>query len=159
MINNIYILKKHKNFKMPLPFDAASGYEYDREENKLSRINSAGIINITIENLWRESYSLMAKGDLVTWNRKLDAIWLILGGDVKPKDPIEEGFKKIDAQIHKTGSLSHKRVGFNSRGDDEAGLVALQYLLLREKSLFLRRLQNSQGKGTAYSDGDNEDWE
>ena len=159
MINNIYILNYHNIFKMPLPFDAAAGYEYNNEENKLSRINSAGIINITIENLWRECYSLMAKGDLVTWNRKLDAIWLILGGDVAPKDTKEESFKKIDEQIHKTGSLNHKRTGFNARGDDEAKIIALQYLLLREKSLFLRRLQNSQGKGTAYYDGDNEDWE
>jgi len=48
-------------------------------EGNLSRINAAGIINITLENLWRDCYTGMVKGDLVTWNRRLDAIWVLLG--------------------------------------------------------------------------------
>ena len=53
------------------------------DEEKLSRLNAAGIINITLENLWRDCYSAMVRGDLVTWNRKLDAVWCLLCGDVK----------------------------------------------------------------------------
>jgi len=34
--------------------------------------------------------------------------------------------------------------------------MALQYLLLNKKSLFLRRLQNQQGKGTAYATYDDD---
>ena len=60
----------------------------ESEDEKTSRINAAGIINVTIENLWRDAFMSMAKGSLVIWNRKLDAIWGILGGDQKDGDEI-----------------------------------------------------------------------
>ena len=129
------------------------------EEAIISRINSAGIINITIENLWRESYSAMTKADLVTWNRKLDAIWLILGGDVNPGDPKEKEFYEIEEKIYKTGSLRVNQTGFKKVTDDDRNKSATQYVLLRKKALFLRRLQNQQGKGTAYADASEDDFE
>jgi hypothetical protein len=132
----------------------------DPTEEKVSRLNSAGIINITLENLWRDSYSALAKGDLVLWNRKLDAVWVLLGGDVVEGDDNDVKMKTIDMKIYKTGSLNHKKSGFNSRfSDDEATNMSLQYLYLKEKSLFLRRLQNSQGKGTAYANEDDSDFD
>jgi hypothetical protein len=36
---------------------------------------------------------------------------------------------------------------------------AFQYRFLMEKSLFLRRLQNAQGKGTAYHSEDEDDFD
>lgn len=119
-------------------------------DERLSRINAAGIINVTLENLWRECYSTISKGDLVSWNRKLDSIWVLLGGDVKEGSKEEEGYNKIEEQLFKTGGLNHKKVGWKKNNQDESRTIALQYLLLRKKSLFLRRLQNKQGKGTAY---------
>lgn len=129
------------------------------QEDKLSRINAAGIINITLENLWRDCYSSMAKGDLVTWNRKLDSIWLILAGDVTPNSDDEKKFNEFDLEIHKTGSLYHKKTGVGFKEDENKNNISLQYLLLRKKSLFLRRLQNQQGKGTAYLDEDQYDFD
>jgi len=131
----------------------------DEEAEKVSRINSAGIINVTLENLWKETYSAMAKADLVTWNRKLDAIWCILGGDVKEGDIVDKDFNAIDLKIHQTGSLSHSKVGFGFKTDSDKDKSSLQYVLLRRKSLFLRRLQNSQGKGTAYASNDEDDFD
>jgi len=131
----------------------------DTDDEKMSRINSAGIINITIENLWRESYSAMANGKLSLWNRKLDAIWLILGGDVNPNDSKEKEFDSLDEKLHKLGSLSHQTKGFAKVNESSQNNIAKQYLILRKKSLFLRRLQNGQGKGTAYSDGDEYDFD
>jgi len=128
-------------------------------EERQSRINSAGIINITIENLWRDCYSSMAKGDLVTWNRKLDALWVLLGGDVLEGDVKDKEMKALDLKIYETGSLNHKKVGFGKFEDGEAEKISLQYLYLKEKSLFLRRLQNSQGKGTAYRSSDDDDFD
>lgn len=134
-------------------------YNVETEDDKTSRINAAGIINITIENLWRDVYSAMKKGDLVTLNRSLDALWVNLGGDCKKGDVDEIEMKKINASLYKTGSLNHKKVGFANLPSDESEKMALQYLLLCEKSLFLRRLQNKQGKGTAYETGDEYDIE
>ena len=129
------------------------------DDEKMSRINSAGIINITIENLWRDCYSAMASGNLVLWNRKLDAIWCILGGDIKENSTEDKDFTKIDLALHDTGTLNHKSSGFQKLTKDMGGIIAKQYLLLRKKSLFLRRLQNSQGKGTAYISGDEDDFD
>lgn len=134
-------------------------YNEEPDEDKSSRINAAGIINITTENLWRDSYSALCKGDLVLWNRKLDALWLILGGDVKQDSDDDKKYRKIDMQIYLTGGLSHKRTGFELFNDADSITMAKQYLLLKEKALFLRRLQNSQGKGTAYSDERDDDFD
>ena len=129
------------------------------EEEKISRINSAGIINITLENLWKDSYNAMTKADFVTWNRKLDAIWLILGGDVKKNSPEDKEFMKLDLEVHETGNLGKKTTGFVKPNEDMQTNAAKQYLILRNKSLFLRRLQNRQGKGTAYESEDDSDFD
>lgn len=131
-------------------------YSRELEEEKISRINAAGIINITIENLWRDVFLSMSKSDLVTWNRKLDSIWGILGGDQEEGDTVDKKMTEINRRIYQTGTLNHKKVGFSKIDSSEAEKMALQYLLLNKKNLFLRRLQNKQGKGTAYQ-GDDED--
>ena len=126
------------------------------EAAMMSKINAAGIINITIENLWRDCYIAMAKSDFVTWNRKLDAIWLILGGE--PKAP-EKEFNDLDLKLHELGSLSVVKQGFSKLPPDLTDKRSKQYILLRNKSLFLRKLQNSQGKGTAYASEDEDDFD
>ena len=129
------------------------------EESKISRINSAGLINITIENSWRESYKAMIKGDLVSWNRILDTLWVILGGDCKEKDIVDKEISDIDKDIYSTGSLNHKKSGFETSSDKENENIAHQYILLKKKALFLRRLQNIQGKGTSYQNDDYDDFD
>lgn len=130
-----------------------------KPDEKTSRINAAGIINISLENLWRDCYLAMSRGDLVLWNRKLDAIWIILGGDCKKDGDEDKECTKLNLKIYNTGKLNHKSIGFEKAKEDESILAAQQYLLLKEKSLFLRRLQNSQGKGTAYETGDDYDFD
>jgi len=136
-----------------------NNYTQEIDEEKMSRINSAGIINITLENLWRDCYSAMANGDLVRWNRKLDAIWAILGGDTQKNSSEDKEMCTIDLTIYKTGNLNHKKTGFQKPDENESKKMALQYILLKNKSLFLRRLQNSQGKGTAYANADYDDFD
>jgi len=128
----------------------------DPNEDKISRMNAAGIINITLENLWRESYIAMSKGDLNEWNIKLESIWVILGGDEEATSEKSVEFNALDLKLHETGSLKQKTVGFELQKSDNR---AMQYLLLRNKALFLRRLQNSQGKGTAYQYDDQDDFD
>jgi len=153
------IINDNRYLKIKKPYNcmAYKDINVEPDEEKLSRLNAAGIINITLENLWRDCYSAMARGDLVLWNRKLDAIWVLLGGDVKKGETEDKNLKKLDESLYKIGSLNHKKAGFEKLKDDENVSIAHQYLLLKEKSLFLRRLQNTQGKGTAYQSDDNYD--
>jgi len=129
------------------------------DDEQMSRINSAGIINITLENLWRDCYSAMATGKLVLLNRKLDAIWTLLGGDVTPGDDTDKEMQEIDLKIYEQGSLNPKKKGFETHGEGASKTMAIHYVLLKKKALFLRRLQNAQGKGTAYVDHDYDDFD
>ncbi len=129
----------------------------ESEEEKISRINAAGIINVTLENLWKNVFDSMSQGSLVIWNRKLDSIWSILGGDVKEDDDNDKKMKALNERIYKTGSLNHKKSGFKKLEEEESIKMSMQYILLNEKNLFLRRLQNKQGKGTAYASDDMDD--
>lgn len=126
-------------------------------ENGTSRLNSAGLINSALESLWSKCYTAMANGDLVHWNRNLDAIWTILGGDCVKGDEDDKAMTEINLKIYNTGSLNHKKTGFQTISSEESIKMSLQYLYLNEKSLFLRRLQNRQGKGTAYIREDDDD--
>ena len=128
------------------------------EDEQVSRINSAGLTNITLENLWRDCYSAMAKGNLILWDRKLDAIWTNLGGDCKKNGNEAKDLRKIDIKIAEIGSLKNKNSGFNKKPSSSSLNLAKQYLLLKDKALFLKRLQNTQGKGTAYA-SDEDEWD
>jgi hypothetical protein len=128
-------------------------------DKQQSRINAAGLINSTLENLWNGCYTAMATGSLVIWNRKLDAIWCILGGDCQEGDETDKEMAKLNLQIYETGTLNHKKEGFAKPDETESVKMALQYLLLNKKSLFLRRLQNKQGKGTAYVSDEDDDFD
>ena len=137
--------------------DKKGDYGSVDEEERISKINAAGIINVTIENLWRDAFSSMSQGNLVTWNRKLDSIWSILGGDIKEGDEDDKSMSSLNLQLYETGSLNHKKSGFQKLNDGESTKMAMQYILLNKKNLFLRRLQNRQGKGTAYRNDDDDD--
>jgi len=129
----------------------------EQDEKKLSRINSAGLTNITLENLWRDCYSAMAEGNLTKWNRKLDAIWTNLGGDCKEDGDEEKLINKLDKDIYNLGSLINNKQGFSKELKNKPLNTAKQYLLLKKKALFLKRLQNKQGKGTSYASDDDDD--
>jgi len=135
--------------------DANANVESD--DNPQSRINAAGLINSTLEKLWNEGYTSMSNGDFIRWNIKLDCIWAILGGDVKENDVDDKTMQKINLTIYELGNLSTKsESGFEKKDNPNK---ALQYQLLLSKCLFLRRLQNKQGKGTAYQNPDMDDFD
>lgn len=132
---------------------------FEDEVSKVSKINSAGLINVTTEGLWKDCYRAMEHRDFYSWNTKLDSLWLIFGGDVVEGSKDELEFNSLQTMIYNTGSLIHKSAGFQGISAEETKTISLQYQLLMKKSIFLRRLQNAQGKGTAYSQGSEDDFE
>ncbi len=130
---------------------------FEDEESKISKINSAGLINSTLERLWSDSYNAQSAGSYILWNTKLDSIWTILGGDCKDGDNNDKKMNEINLAVFANGSLKGKSgVGFNKKDNSNN---PIQYLSLMKKALFLHRLQNIQGKGTAYDRGDKDDFE
>ena len=136
--------------------------EAEEVQNNLSKINSAGLVNSTISNLWTDFFRHYRKGEFLSANADLDCLWTIFGGE-KGMDgsPFETEYLKIEKELAASGSLKDNLEisGFNKINISQIKVFGLHKKILLKKSLFLRRLMNEQGKGTAYASGDDEETE
>ena len=132
----------------------------DNEEILKSRFNSAALINLRLDNLWKDTHKHSRACLYLKWNEDLDRIWMELGGDATK----EEEKEFLDLDTGKEGVCSFGRLingskgGFQEYGKDEVLKIVKQKRALMRKELFLRRMLNKQGKGTAY-DEDSDDFE
>ena len=134
----------------------------DEFSGGFSKINSAGIVNVTLNNLWIDFYRHYRSGQYLSANSDLDCIWFILGGEKSVIDSDEEkAYFTIEKQLALSGEIrnSLEAKGFDKVNPVQVQAFKVQKPLLGEKALFLRRLQNIQGKGTAYWDGSDEEAE
>lgn len=137
--------------------------DYDLPDSgKVSKINSAMLVNLTLNNLWVEYYQYFMQGRFLDANSNLDCIWTILGGEsnIQGKD-IEVKYNEIEKELSESGGLQNSISikGFNGISKGQITKLINQKNILLKKALFLRRLQNNQGKGTAYEDADEEEAE
>jgi len=115
-------------------------------EPKLSKYNGAIAQLYRLDMLWQDAHRHARKGNLKGWNLDLDRIWCELAADAtqKKKDKKEED---EDSDEEKFVEF-HKRISNSFKAKDWEEL----YHTLLEKEIFLRRLQNKQGKGAAYEE-------
>lgn len=124
----------------------------DEPERKVSRYNSAELENRALDALWKQAQNFCSAGLYDKWNISLDLLWGILAGDVSEKDPEQQKYIDFSKEISETGILASPNVtGFSSE-KKSVETRAKQYAILLRKHIWLKRLQNSQGKGTAYQD-------
>ena len=130
-----------------------------------SKFNSGMLINLRLNNLWILTHNFARKGQYSDWSGVLDRLWCELAGDIdetseKGKESNDK-FYLIEEEISKVGVTNWGKVhqGFEERNEATKLLMTRQYRLLMKKEIFLRRLQNKQGKGTAYYDESENDWE
>lgn len=136
--------------------------DYNQEfvDSRISKINAAGLINLILSGLWTDAYRHSRMGDFSKWNADLNCLWIEFAGDVKPGSEDEKEFESINARLAAIGSLSTPTItGFKQLSTSDLIKRAKQYQILLEKSVFLKRMQNKQGKGTAYYDEAEDDWE
>ena len=132
------------------------------DAGKLSKINSAYLVNSTLNNIWIDFFRHFRAGQYLSSNNDLDCVWTILGGEKGISESKEEKeFVNIQADLKALGDLIN---GANTKGFAPLNQIQLAVMnkqrdVILKKSLFLRRLQNSQGKGTAYHDENEEDFE
>ena len=124
------------------------------DELKLSKINSAGLINLRMSKLWDNANNNAVKGNYDKWNAYLDRIWLELSGDADDKDISK--FFELTFAFPK--SIPEKAKGFQVVTQEKKLNLTQQYLALMKKEMFLRKLMNKQGKGTAYIE-ESDDWD
>jgi len=110
-------------------------YESGSENIKVSKFNSTLAILIRIDFLWQRANNAAIAGKLMNWNWVLDRIWCELSVDANEDDE-----KKLE--------LLNKEIKPAVKIEDKNKL----YKDLLKKEIFLRKLQNKQGKGIAYED-------
>ena len=110
-------------------------------ETRVSKFNSSIAILQRIDQLWKDAHSHSRSGQLMKWNWDLDRVWCELAADAEDKTAkFEEFNKNIKELIDKTKS------------EKTAIKYSKLYALILKKEIFLRVLQNKQGKGTVYED-------
>jgi hypothetical protein len=131
--------------------------EGEVEQNKKSKYNSGVAKEIRRNDLWKETNLHSRNGLFIKWNEDLDTIWSELCADIKPEefDNKQKEFNEFDKAIKEIGNIQDKmNKGFDEADKDFLDKRDKHYKKLREKEIFLRRLENSLGKGTAYEDDD-----
>lgn len=128
-------------------------FEYDDDsEGKISDYNSALFINQRLHELWKDANKHKRNGAYAEWNGDLDALWCELAGDVDENSLEEKKFLTFGLELKKCNPIQNWNASSSFDGSTEKLLTkkTQQYKVLMDKEIFLRRLQNKQGKGTKY---------
>jgi hypothetical protein len=135
------------------------------EENsqKVSKYNTAFLINNRLHKLWLEVTTHLKLGRFASCDLALNDLWIELAGDLeedKDYDNYKTKAKEIDSELLKYGTLRDNNggEGFEDPLSQEIKNRNLQYKALIEKALFLKRLEKYLGKGTAWSE-EEDDWD
>lgn len=120
---------------------------------RISKYNSAGLDALRMSNLWQDAERHCRAGQYDRWNTDLDCLWIQLAGDVKDEDNEMKVYNSFLKALGGAGDLSPVSVnGFDKPNQLKVNDKAKQYAILVQKAIWLKRLQNKQGKGTAYYD-------
>ena len=118
----------------------------DNAINQKSKINSAFLELTRIHGLFLKCHEYRQKGNLTKWNEQLDSIWSELAGEYDPfQKEKKDYFKKMKDLNDLIAKSSHNRRRLNQ--------------ILITKQIFLKYLQNQQGKGSSYIDEDEDSFE
>ena len=113
-------------------------------EQKLSKYNGAIAQLYRLDALWQDTHRHSRSGKLKEWNWDLDRIWCELAADASQKKNDGDN-KESDEEIFEG---FHSKISEALKNKDFEEL----YHTLLKKEIFLRKLQNKQGKGAAYEE-------
>jgi hypothetical protein len=146
--------------------------EEGQTEQKVSKYNSGIAIQMRLDGLWKQINQFCIEGKFMLWNAVLDRVWSELSRDIKENEygdkkdkenKIVEGYK---SKYEEFDESLREQMPFKDNAKDDFKPVskediekrAEQYEILMEKELFLKRLENHLGKGTATDDEDESDF-
>lgn len=118
--------------------------EYGSSTLQRSKLNAGGLDLIRLHNIWERCHVAKRSGRLSNWNDELDCAWTELAGDLDPKSN-KELFDQYNLLIKLIVKYRRDKVILNQ--------------ILMRKQIFLKRLQNKLGKGTAYIEDGQDDFE
>lgn len=129
-------------------------------EEKTSKFHGAFDQLRRIDVLWAMTHKDVRSGNYLNWNTCLDRLWMEFIADLEQNSQEEKDFDKINKELLEVYPLvSSLDKNFNKKPEGFDKKVSKQYLLLTKKESFVRRIQNKLGKGTAWRDEYEDDFE
>ena len=130
-------------------------------EYKVSSYNSSELKNLQLHDLWRCANTACINGLYDRWNTYLDLIFGELVGDIildKKGNCKEDGdYNGFNKRLKETGSLKIGDIkGFKSNKNTNRDV---QYNILQEKHIWLKRLQTKLNRGTRFKDEFEDDFD
>lgn len=119
------------------------------QSQKQSKFNSTIAILMRIDILWKDAHHHSRAGSYDKWNIDLDRVWCELAADVEEGKDDDKKFDTLNETIN--------NIGFKKPINPKTGARVLinkcsLYMAIMKKEIFLRKLQNKQGKGVAYEE-------
>lgn len=136
--------------------------EQETDIQKISKYNSGVAIQIRLDGLWNKANLFFLRGLYEKWNDVLDNIWRELSRDIEKKDfdDTQKKFNKFDIELAKLGKINDTPPeGFAVPTKEQIDNRIEQRKILDRKEIFLKRLENELGKGTAFDTGDEDDFD
>ena len=123
---------------------------------KFSKYNSGVAQIFRLDGLWRDVNTHSRMGLFRKWNADLDRLWCELSKDLKDDEKYKTkkaNFDNLDKEIEDLGNFEdNAEDSFEGLSKEQIKKRYNQYKKLMEKELFLRRLENFLGKGTAWDE-------
>lgn len=113
----------------------------EEETKQVSRYNEAGMQIMRLHELWLKAEVYANRGLLIKWKFILDSVWRELYSDVKRQNDFE---KIINDNIKLKKTIS------------ECKTAPAMYVALDARHQFLKKMQDSVGKGAMYMDADDD---
>jgi len=138
----------------------------EENEQKVSKYSSGVNINMRLDQLWKDSHNHSRLHNFKLWDLDLDCVWAELARDLKPGKnkngktfaEIEAEFNQFEEQLKGIGQINDfGGTGFKSASKDDLLKRDKHYKILRNKQIFLARLENDLGKGTSFDEDDEDD--
>lgn len=127
---------------------------------KISKYNGAVSQLFRLDELWQDAHRHSRTGNYNMWNADLDKVWSELAGDLKADGTEEKQYNNFTVLLNKTGYTPGIPLkGFSVPTKEDNINRAKYYGVLLQKEIWLRRLQNAQGKGTKHQDESEDDIE
>lgn len=122
----------------------------NQEEDKKARFNGGISQLYRMDKLWQKGHEFGSAINYPKWNEILDRVWLELSPDAIEGE--HKSIREIDLQLLAYGlyNLNENMKSFNPQLYNK--IIIVQKNLLIKKEMVLRKIENRQGKGTAYQD-------
>jgi hypothetical protein len=138
--------------------------DFQLETNKkISKINSAADINARLQKMWNNAFEAGKVKDYNLWNYILDSLWEEVISPLEQNKADEA--KKLQGEMDTINQKLYEAQGiikaplsqFDSKPKEYLLQLAKQYIILRQKSRLIKRVQNIAGMGIAQHSDDDDD--